>query len=189
VQPHEQRGRRPEHEDEHEDLHRDGEVGQTLDTQRVAAEAEPLDRSRRVGRGDAARDDRRRDEPGEGAPTGRRQPAVREQQPQEREQADVRNPQPGGDPCRRLAARLRSRPRQERVGGVLAAEQEHRADEAYRAEKPSDGIAGGEAGGDHGADRREAHRHHGVLGPLLEDEAAEVLPAQHQQQQPERREH
>jgi hypothetical protein len=79
---------------------------------------------------------------------------------------------------------------QQRVGGVLAAEQECRPDQAYGAEKPADGVLGGEAGGDDGPERREAQGYNGVLCPLPEGRRAVVcFSAKDQEEEPERRKH
>jgi len=101
----------------------------------------------------------------------------------------MHDPKPGGDPGYLLPARQRSRMGLQRVGGVLSAEQEHRPDQANGAEEPADGVFGREAGGDDGAQRREAHSHQGVLGPLLENRrAGERYSAQGQEEQSQRRE-
>ena len=101
----------------------------------------------------------------------------------------MHDPKPGGDPGYLLAARQRSRTRLQRVGGVLSAKQEHRPYQPYGAEEPADGVLGREAGGDDGPERREAHTHNGVLGPLLENGCAgERYSAPNQKQQSMRRE-
>jgi hypothetical protein len=112
----------------------------------------------------------------------------REKKPEEREEARVHDPEPSDDPGSGLAARQRPRPRHQRVGGVLAAEQEHRGDQAQSAKEPADRVAGGETVGDHRSHRREADRDHGVLDPLLEDGDAEVNPVQGEKEQPRPRE-
>jgi hypothetical protein len=81
----------------------------------------------------------------------------------------VHDPQPGDDPREQLATWQRPGARQQRVGGVLAAEQEGSPDEAKGAEEPADGVSWREAGGDDSPERREAHRDHGILDLLLEE--------------------
>ena len=85
---------------------------------------------------------------------------------------------PGSDPW----------PRHKRVGGVLAAEQEHPREETDGAEEPADVVVGREAGRYHGSDRREAYRYHDLLDALLEDGDAGMPPAQRQHEEAERRE-
>src|SRR3712207_297633 len=110
-------------------------------------------------------------------------------QPQEREEADVRDPEPGVDPGHHLTARQRPGARKQRVVGVLAAEQEHPREEAYGAEEPADVVLGGEPGGEHGADRREAYRYHDFFDGLLEGRhPGERFSAQHQEEESDRRE-